>query len=78
MNISYQNAEVPKAMLRIIAQRGMKQCTVAERMGITPQMLCDMLYGRRLIKPIDIVNAAKALDVMPNDLFVGEAQQKPA
>lgn len=78
MNISYQNAEVPKAMLRIIAQTGIKQCVVAQRMDITPQMLCDMLNGRRLIKPIDIANAAKALGVMPNDLFEAADQQKPA
>lgn len=63
------NADVPKCIARIIEKRGMKQCVVAERMGISPQMLNDMLNGRRLIKPIDIANAAKALDVMPNELF---------
>ena len=68
-NISYQNGNVPGAVAHIIADRGMKQCVVAERMGVSPQAFNDMLNGRRLIKPVDIVNMAKALDVTPNDLF---------
>ena len=47
----------------------MKQCAVAERVGVTNQMFSDMLNGRRLIKPCDIVAISKALDVTPNDLF---------
>jgi transcriptional regulator with XRE-family HTH domain len=63
------NGNIPAAIQRFIEQKGMKQCVVAERMGITPQMLNDMLNGRRLIKPVDISNAAKALEITPNDLF---------
>lgn len=73
-NISYMNADVPKCILQIIEKRGMKQCVVAERMGVSPQMLNDMLNGRRLIKPIDIAKAAKALEVMPNELFATDDQ----
>lgn len=63
------NGCVPDAITRIIEERGIKQCIIAEKAGYTPQMLCDMLNGRRLIKPIDIANLAKALDVSPNALF---------
>ena len=68
-NISYMNASVPKCILRIINEKGMKQCAVAERVGVSKQMFSDMLNGRRLIKPSDIVAISKALDVTPNDLF---------
>lgn len=74
MNISYLNASVPKAIMKIIEERGMKQCAVATKAGMTPQMLSDMLYGRRIIKPIDIVQLAKALEVMPNELFITSEQ----
>ena len=63
------NANVPNAISQIIERSGMKQCVVASRIGVTPQMLNDMLNGRRLIKPVDIANIAKALNVTPNDLF---------
>ena len=55
--------------MKIIKEKGMKQCAVAERVGVTNQMFSDMLNGRRLIKPCDIVAISKALDVTPNDLF---------
>ena len=71
-NISYMNASVPNAITRIIEERGMKQCVVAERIGVTPQNFNDMLNGRRLIKPVDIGKIAKALDVTPNDLFTDD------
>lgn len=63
------NANVPNAIAQIIERSGMKQCAVACRIGVTPQMFNDMLNGRRLIKPIDIANIAKALGVTPNELF---------
>lgn len=56
--------------MRIIKAKGMKQCAVAERVGVSNQMFSDMLNGRRLIKPCDIVAISKALDVTPNDLFM--------
>lgn len=66
------NSSVPAAVNRIMKERGIKQCVVAERIGCTPQMFCDMLNGRKIIKPVDIANLAKALDVSPNALFAQE------
>ena len=68
-DISYKNGVVPKNIQVLIVKRGLKQCFVAERMGIHPQLLNDMLNGRRIIKPIDISNAAKALGVNVDELF---------
>lgn len=61
--------------MRIIEAKGMKQCVIAERIGATAQSFNDMLNGRRLIKPIDIANIAKALNVTPNDLFATDDQR---
>lgn len=61
--------------MRIIEAKGMKQCVIAERIGTTAQSFNDMLNGRRLIKPIDIANIAKALNVTPNDLFATDDQR---
>lgn len=69
MNIEMQNAGVPNAIARIIEEKGMKQYVVAERSGMTAQMLTDIFAGRRLIKARDIVMIARALEVMPNELF---------
>jgi len=69
MNISTMNSIVPAAIERIIEKRGMKKCVVAARANMTPQILNDMLNGRRLIKASDIVMIAQALDVTPNELF---------
>lgn len=69
MSIANMNATVPIAVIRIIGERGLKQGAVAERAGMSNQMLSDMLNGRRLIKARDVLALAKALDVTPNDLF---------
>lgn len=69
MSIANMNATVPIAVNQIINERGLKQCAVAERAGISNQMLSDMLNGRRLIKARDVLALADALGVTPNDLF---------
>lgn len=68
--ISNKNGVVPKNIQLLIVKLGIKQYVVADRMGIAPQTLNDMLNGRRLIKPVDIANAAKALNVSVDELFV--------
>ena len=72
MNIATCNACVPSNIKRVIEARGLKQGRLAERAGYTPQQLTDMLWGRKLIKPCDILSIAKALGVAPNDLFAEE------
>lgn len=69
MNITAMNSVVPASIERIVEQTGLKKCVVAARANMSNQMFSDMLNGRRLIKPCDIVAISKALDVTPNDLF---------
>ena len=54
----------------LIEQKGMKQCVVAERAGIKPEMFCDMLNNRRKLIRIEHIPAiACALGVELKDLF---------
>lgn len=54
---------------KIIDERGLKQCAVAERAGYTKQQFNAMLTGRRLITDVDICKITSALDVDANELF---------
>lgn len=63
MNAAVCNAMVPGNVARLIDERGMKQCAVAERAGFSKTAFSDMLNGRRIIKVCDIVAIAEALDV---------------
>ena len=54
---------------RIIKEKGIKQYAVANKAGYTKQQFNDMLNGRKIIKAIDILAIAKALEVSPNDLY---------
>ena len=69
MDITAMNSIVPAAIERIIKERGLKKNVVAARANMSTQMFSDILNGRRLIKPSDIIALSHALDVMPNDLF---------
>ena len=54
---------------RIIRDRGLKHRAVASRAGFSEQQFSSILNRRRVIKDIDVIAIAKALDVTPNDLF---------
>lgn len=69
MSIAECNAMVPVNIRRIITQKGMKQCVVAERAGLSNQQLSDMLAERKIIKACDVLALAKVLECTPNDLF---------
>ena len=69
MTIQEMNYDVPKAISRLIEEKGLKQKVVAEKSGFTPQGFCDIMNGRKLIKACDIAAIASALGVEPNDLF---------
>ena len=70
MSIAAYNATVPNNVRRILSEKGMKQCVVAERAGLSNQQLSDMLAERKIIKACDVIALAKALGVRVNDLFV--------
>ena len=67
--IEQTNGMVPEAIRKIIDQKGLKPQTVANRAGMKPQALNDILNHRRMLKPYDIIPIATALGVTPNDLF---------
>jgi transcriptional regulator with XRE-family HTH domain len=69
MKKSECNQPVAAAVCSIIEERGLKQVYVAQKAGYSKQALNDMLNGRRLIRPQDIVTLAKALEVEPAQLF---------
>ena len=71
MDIATMNHGVPEAIEQIILLKGMKKCVVAERAGMSAQMLTDIFANRRLIKMCDLVSLARALDCSPNDFFKG-------
>lgn len=50
MEIADHNKPVAENIMRIIREKGLKQTFVAKNAGYTPQMLNDMLTGRRIIK----------------------------
>ena len=72
MDIASMNSVVPAAIERIVREQGIKKSVVAARANMSTQMFSDILNGRRLIKPNDILMISRALDVMPNDLFKPE------
>ncbi len=70
MNAAVCNAMVPINIVRLIDERGLKQCAVAARAGFTDQQMCDMLNGRKIIKVCDILAIAEALGVEVGELYV--------
>lgn len=60
---------------RIIERRGLKNKAIAQRAGFSIQQFSAMLNHRRVIKDVDVIAIANALDVTPNDLFGDTAKQ---
>lgn len=69
MEISECNKPAAENIARTIEEKGFKQVYVANKAGYTPQMLNDMITGRRLIKVNDIIRIAPVLGVDANYLF---------
>lgn len=56
----------------IIKDKCLKQSAVAEKAGYTRQQLNAMLNGRKIIKDVDVLRIANALNVDANTLFKQE------
>lgn len=54
---------------RIIKESGKTQTHIAGKCGYSNTQLCDILHGRKVVKPEDIAKLCKALEVTPNELF---------
>ncbi len=63
------NTAVIPNVRRIINERGLKQCAVAEKAGYSVQQFNAMLTGRKLITDVDICKITSALNVDANTLF---------
>lgn len=68
LNADY-NATLPQNIIRIINNKGLKQCAVAEKSGFSKQQFNSMLNGRKIIKPCDAIAIADTLGVEMNDLY---------
>lgn len=54
---------------RIIEEKGLKHCAVAEKAGIKPNLFSSMLNERKIITAEHIPNIAYALGVSVNELY---------
>lgn len=68
MTLNVKTVVIPN-IRRIINERGLKQCAVAEMAGYTKQQFNAMLTGRKLITDADICKITGALSVDANSLF---------
>lgn len=69
MNIENFNFPVAQNINRIIKEKGLKQCVVANKAGFKTQPFNDMLNGRKIIKVSSVQNIAAALGVTVNELY---------
>lgn len=63
------NSIVAPNIKEIIEDRCLKQIAVAKKAGYSKQQFSAMMNGRKIIKDIDILRIATALDVDVNELF---------
>lgn len=54
---------------RIIADKGLKQRAVAAKAGFSEKQFSALMNGRKIIKDVDVMAIANALETTPNDLF---------
>lgn len=60
---------IAKKIYSIIKENHYKQSAIANACGYDAKKFNDMLKGRKLIKPDDIVPICLALKITPNELF---------
>lgn len=63
------NSAIAENTKRIIATKGLKNRAVAEKSGFSDQQFSAILNNRRIVKDIDVIAIANALEVTPNELF---------
>lgn len=72
MQIAEFNGDMPRRIAKIISEKGLKQCSVAEKAGLKPNEFYAIISNRRIIKSCEIKPIAKALGVEVNELFKSE------
>lgn len=68
------NTAVIPNIRKIINERGLKQCAIAEKAGYSKQQFSAILTGRRLITDGDILKIIIALGVDANTLFTTDEE----
>ena len=63
------NSPVSDNVMRIIKEKGYKQCAIAHKAGYSRQVFGNMVNNNRVIRPQDIKRIADALDVEAGELF---------
>lgn len=63
------NSIVAQNVKEIIKEKCLKQSVVARKAGYSEQQFSSMMNGRKIIKDIDILKIATALNVDVNQLF---------
>ncbi|MCI5552148.1 MAG: helix-turn-helix domain-containing protein [Clostridiales bacterium] len=61
-----------------IEKHGLKQKAVAERIGVSEQVLSAMLSGRRKISVDEFFNICMVLGETPSNLYGFQSDDKPA
>lgn len=69
INASSYNAMLPVNIACAIKVRGLKNGVIAKRAGFSKQQFSDMLNGRKIIKPCDILAISDAIGISVGDLF---------
>ena len=69
VHVGRDNEPVARNIKRIIVERGLKQYVIAQAAGYSAVQISDMINGRKVIKPRDIVALAGALEVDAGELF---------
>ena len=72
--IAAQNEPVPGNIRRILKRKGLKQCEVAQKVGMKARDLTDMLRGKRIIYARDVLKFSVALGVDVSELFQGSEE----
>jgi transcriptional regulator with XRE-family HTH domain len=66
------DAEAIGAKLRLLrAQKGVSMRWLASRMNVSYPFLCDIEHGRRRLSAARAVDAARALNVDPDEILMG-------
>jgi len=73
VTIAESNGPIPSRITRIIRDKDLSRSVVAKRAGLSRQQLCDMLHGRRIIRPCDVMRLATALGVEISELYADGA-----
>ena len=67
--VKIDNSPVSDNVMRIIKEKGYKQCAIAHKAGYSRQVFGNMVNNNRVIRPQDIKRIADALDVEAGELF---------